>query len=393
MSDDNPLLDESYQIFGSVLSAVGCVFIVCLLIYHTLRLYNEYSAKGTSVIFNAKAITSVDPVEVANMSRDVSPAPELMNDGNQPSQADIVASKSNSTQKNEKKTGDGKPAPLYRVTTIDILQHTREVDPSQDPLQMKHIKNIKFAHVLTYVCMMSSFINSLTFLLGWVDVSFTNSIGCAGLLMLLGVSYAFSKISLYLVFVLRLKIAYFDIISNCTFYSLYCLIGIYFTIYIAINLTFVIDNNTFAVDFNGDIKVCSVNNDTQGVNIVNILAVLSLLIDIVIQFYYVRLFIKPLLSLSKESISNNNNKQVSLTDEQMHTIRYIMVKYGLMTSMTVFTSMVAIIPLLFNAGVTIVIDNCCNCLAIILMSSIHNNFYNKICCFCHHRLSQCGTKK
>lgn len=102
--------------------------------------------------------------------------------------------------------------------------------------------------------------------------------------------------------------------------------------------------------------------------------------NIVIELVYLYLFVKPLI-ISQGVLEMDEKGEIPGAGEIRNSFINIMVKYAIVSFIAVTTTLIAIILLMVEYNsVFIFVDNCFTCFAIILMSSVHSNSYNILCC-------------
>ena len=346
--------------------------IVFLAFYHLLRLFKEYKTHNdASTIFAANAITSVSP-DVGIIAKSLSVGPTVS------TATEIVASSEINNEEPNNYTSNA-------ATTVDILKFTGDTDEDSKIL----IKNVKMAHICTFLCMIFYTICNVMLSLIQGAFDYIESSKCSLIYKLFIVSFLFGKLSLYSVFVLRLKIAYSNTINKYMFGILY---GILFSYAALILLAFIEISRLKTNDFwNDNNNICFINTFNYG--LLTLIITSMYLMDVILQCFYVGLFLKPLLKTHKQAKFNqarsrggnddNNDDDIDDDDGIATNASNIMVKYGLMTSLTVLTSLISFyLPL-------VPVDNFINCLFIVLMSSIHNKFYSILCGVPHAKCQKC----
>lgn len=357
----------------SIIGSMASVFVIFVIIYHTYKLVCEFQNKGT--LLRGHTITSLD-LEDKNLDR---PEPQE-NKNSQPTVQDLDSG-CNSDRKSNK-----------HVTILTTKRAINNKNILDDLSYEISIKRIKFAHVLTYLAIIFFCIQECTFairamILNDENTTISNNT-CKMFSIIISTSLGFGKYALYIVLVLRLKIAYGDIndnynnstnnpviVSKYTYNISYILINMYIIIVLIISIGTALD---ITFDNKCGFKV------TQS-KILLFVVPLSALNEVIIQILLLFAFIKPLfVEHNKFKSGNNNNKNSNNKD-----IQNIIVKYGILTSITVITSFIGVACILVGIRVGFVVDSCFNCLALILMSSIHSQFYSKICCCFHNPCLKC----
>lgn len=377
---------------GLVIQGYICVSLIVLFtIYHSFRLYQAYREKNdSSTVFSPHIVTSVKS-NVAVLAKSVSVS--TMHD-----QTDT----NNSNDNNSENINDVSKAPTAGITSVNALFVMQSADIT-DSKDLKIFRLVRYAHIFTYLTLIFFMLYNM---LDAYSISFVNDIDnlddiCMIIYVFQTLLLLFGKVSLYIVFVLRLKIVYDYLIDKNTFSSLYVIIILYgISTFIGAMTMFGKNNGiTWYVNDSGDNECDLDPND-----ILLILAAISFLTDVVIQVYYLVLFLRPLfIVLNQTSKSNNknsnndndngDNNNDNIIDSSKEEIPSIMIKYGILTCLTVITTMISLITFIFFDAQFIIIDNVFNSMTILLMSSIHDKIYNKLCCCCHNAFKKIFFKQ
>eukprot|EP01084_Bolivina_argentea_P187579 323073_1 len=186
-------------------------------------------------------------------------------------------------------------------------------------------------------------------------------------------SYHLCKLSLYIVLILRIKVAfsesvYYDTIQKIL-YFLYMALLIYISLVLYGDFTAI----------KGDILYTSTNMyyclllpmPTWGI-------AAFLILDIIVSFTCCAVFVYPLKKLLK-----------STNERSQQTYIEIIRKHAILTSTAIISTFVfTFLNAVLSTGFVVLLDNVVNALCILLMSSWYSNLYDRLCCCCKHSVAK-----
>ena len=287
-----------------------------------------------------------------------------------------------------------------KASSKDVLSGRAGIGSSVS-IARKEIIYIKLAHVFTYITMIFFLFFNIIILIRVVFVEDTELVAptynvCAFLRLFDLFAYTFGKTSMYIVLILRLKLVHFDTIANwkCKFNSVYFLTGMYCVLMSAFGLSIIVNMFTDNNDAITYTKICGIDFNSSKSRIPYFTSVpLAFFIDIIVQLFLLFEFVKPIYSKSNSdsnSNANGNSNDNSSKDDENKDIGNVAVKYSVLTSVAITSSLLnVVIVFLIQFTTGFAIDNCLNSLAIILMSSLHSNIYQKMCCCLHKPCMKC----
>ena len=377
-----------------ILCIVAVLLFIFLVICHTYRLCYEYKHHGgAATILSKQTVTSVD-ISGDNWPAPYSRAPVASDKTDVGTGTDLhaqnvekAAAATTAAHAPESRV----PTELHGAKSVDILQMVRlELasgnNMSQlDPRMAVIVGLVKRAHLLTYLYIISFM--SFTVCYGVasdIEIMAFSANACIINFTMLTIFFMVSRLSLYYVFMARIRLTYdidesigrkkYYVLKGCTFVFAVCLI----VLIVFYNILHTIYGSKLWKDTSDTDRVCDLATESVSLAAIGYsFFQIGIVLDIFIQIFYAYLFIKPLVALKDKK----NNEE----DAKLH-LKHVMTKYALLTVFTVLTQLIVSSLFVFkvNVGLFLIVDGVMNALALLLMSSIHERVYKNMCCCCHN---------
>eukprot|EP01084_Bolivina_argentea_P138187 243338_1 len=256
--------------------------------------------------------------------------------------------------------------------------------------KMKRIHSYYFiSQLLIYLCYI---INGVSNIIVW----FKLSEHCAVFDLIVILSYVLSKLFLYEFFILRLHVIYSQ---SCFKYNSKILIflAVFIAFYILLTVILIVTNYSVEPIPKNIITVCQEH-------IPFFIYLYAALLDQIVTFTAVYLFIKPLLYLIRaETSSNDDSVEMESVDSKSHSdsntsnVKLIRREYDTIVKVAALSFIASITTFLvllfqvvfFSSNIPFAIDMLINAICVLLMNSVYSRLYGKICCLTNRLCQKC----